>query len=93
MYRYTAHFILLMVYCQLQNIMYVKVQTVDHVQHNVGMNSYYHELRGPHRDTAEHSGLLWYHAVSIGRWLSVFWSTVILDPEDEGITFHRNNIA
>lgn len=87
---YIAHFMLLMVHCQLQNIMYVKVQTVYHARHNFGMNSYYHELWGPHRDAAEESGLLGYHAVSIGRWLSVFWRIVIIDPEDEGITFHRN---
>jgi len=80
---------LLTVYCQLQNVMYVKVQTVDHVQSNVGMNSYYHELCGPHRDAAEDSGLSGYYALSIGRWLSVFWRIVILHPEDEGITFHQ----
>jgi hypothetical protein len=87
---YTAHFMLLTVYCQLQNITYVKVQTVDRVQHNVGMNSYCHELWGPHRDAAEDSGLLGYNALSIGKWLSVLWRIVILDPEDEGITCHQN---
>jgi hypothetical protein len=30
---------LLMVYCQLKNFMYVTVQAVDHIQHNVGVNS------------------------------------------------------